>query len=75
MNLDAGDPAREVRVETRQPLEAARPQHVTEAMRPDRVQPGIQRQHFPGVARRRVALENAGDVFTDAVEHERSQKK
>src|SRR3546814_7128247 len=62
MNLDASEPARQIRVEARQPLQLMRPQPVADAMPPDRMQARIARQHFPSTARGRVAITNAGEI-------------
>src|SRR3546814_16964410 len=70
MNLNASEPARQIRVEARQPLQLMRPQPVADAMPPDRMQARIARQHFPRTARGRVAIQNAGDIFLDAGAHE-----
>src|SRR5688572_19992928 len=64
MDLDAGEPAADVRAEAAGPAQAVRPQPVADAVEEDGVQAGVAGQHFPGRARGRIALEHAGDVIT-----------
>src|ERR1043165_5048014 len=70
MDLDAGHPARKLGDEAAAPAQPVGPQPVREMMKPDGVQARIAGQHFPGGARRRVALQDAGDVATQFPEHQ-----
>jgi hypothetical protein len=69
VDLDPGDPAREVRHEPREPAQAATPEEVGEAVDQQRVKAGVTRDDLPGGPGRRVAVEHAGNVFADAGEH------
>ena len=70
MDLDAGQPARQMRIEPRQPLEAMGPQPVAEAVEQHRVHPRIGGEDLEAGAGRRIAVEYAADVFSDTLEHE-----
>ena len=72
MNLDTGQPATKVRQHARQPLPTRRPQVMGQAMQPDSVQTRIAGQHLKGVARRRIAMEYALNIFSHALEHQTS---
>ncbi len=69
VDLDAGHPAPEVGHQARQPFEVALPQGIAQAVQPDRVHAGVAGQHLEGVARRRVSMEYALDIFTQTFEH------
>jgi hypothetical protein len=71
MDLDAREPTREVGNEATKPLEAMVPTPVPWTMQPDGMQAGVARDHFPGAAGSRVALKNALDIGSQAVEHEK----
>src|SRR3569833_4412391 len=73
MDFDAGDDARDVRKETSQPLEAVQPAPVRPAMHDNRVQTRITGHHLPCAACGRVSFDDAGDIFTDAAEHDGGQ--
>jgi hypothetical protein len=70
MDLDAGEPACEMRKEARQPAHARTPQPVGDPMQGQRMEAGIAGQHLPGGTGGGVAFENAGDIFTQTGEHE-----
>src|SRR3972149_9773949 len=70
MDFDPGDPAAEMRGRAPKPPQAAHPEPMGELVQGQRVQPGIAGEHLPRVARRRIALEYACDVFTQMLEHE-----
>src|SRR5258708_6581938 len=69
MDLDAGEEAPDVRGEAPKPAQALQPEPAREPVDPDRVQPGIAGEDFPGRARRRVPLEDAGNVAAQFPEH------
>src|SRR3546814_3842659 len=69
MALDPGQPASEVGDNPFQPLPAQAPQGTRQAMDPDGVHARVAGQHFKGIARRRVTMENALDIFTQTIEH------
>src|SRR5699024_3465311 len=69
MNLDAGQPARDMRHEAPQPVRLVAPQPVRDAMPPQRVQPRIVEDGLQRAACRRIALENGLNVFPHALEH------
>mmetsp|Transcript_39169 Transcript_39169/g.91926 ORF Transcript_39169/g.91926 Transcript_39169/m.91926 type:complete len:325 (-) Transcript_39169:72-1046(-) len=69
VDLDAGQKAAPVRQPTRQPLVAMVPQPVRAAVEHQRMQAGVARQHLPGGTGCRVAFEDQGDVFAQALEH------
>ncbi|MPM60586.1 hypothetical protein SDC9_107438 [bioreactor metagenome] len=71
VDFDAGEPARHMRDEAPQPLEAMRPTPVRRSMQPDGMQARIACDHFPGTAGSRVALKNALDIGSQAVKHEK----
>src|SRR5512135_3817935 len=70
MNLDARQPAPEMRGEAPEPGQAVRPEPVRHAMDLQHMQSRIAGQDLPGIASRRVAIEDAADVFTQSPEHE-----
>ena len=69
VDLDAGEPAREVRDEAPQPLQAVVPAPVRGAVQPDRMQARITGDHLPRAARGRIAVEDALDIGAQAGEH------
>jgi hypothetical protein len=69
MDLDAGQPARELRHEAAQPAQVAHPEPVCEPVQDQRMQARIQGQDLPCAARRGVAVEDALDVGAEALEH------
>ena len=69
MDLDTGEPARKVRNEARQPFEIGMPQRIGQAMEDARMQARIAGQHLKGGARRGVAVEYAGNIFSKVFEH------
>jgi len=69
VDLDAGEPAADVRDEAPQPLEAMVPAPVRRALQPDRMQTRITGDDLPGAACRRVAVEDALDIGAQAVKH------
>src|SRR5690348_7952748 len=69
MDLDAGEEARDVRAEAREPAQPPQPQAVIHAMQEDRVQARIAGEHLPDVAGGGIAVEDAADVLADAAEH------
>src|SRR5690606_36179228 len=68
-DLDAGQPAPQVRYHPREQACFTYPQAMGQAVKPDRVQTGITEHHFELVARRRVPVKYAGDIFLHPVEH------
>ncbi len=69
MNLNPGQPTAEVRYQPRQPFPAHAPQGAGQAMDPDRMHARVAGQHFKGIARRRVTVENTLDIFSQTLEH------
>src|SRR5574340_1445840 len=69
MDLDAGEPARDMRQEACQPFQVGVPQGVRHAVQDARMQARIAGQHLKSAARRRIAVEYAGDIFPDILEH------
>jgi hypothetical protein len=69
MNLDAGQAPRDMRQKTRHPLQVCMPQGVRHAVEDTRVYARIAGQHLESAARRRVAFEHAGDIFSNVFEH------
>src|SRR3954466_4481909 len=69
MDLDAGEPAPEVRGEAPEPGEAVQPEPARELVDVDGVQPRVAGEDFPGRARRRVALQDAGYVAAQLGKH------
>ena len=63
MNLDAGQPARNIAEKTGWPAQTALPQPVITAMQDDRMDTGIARQDVENAARRRVPFKHTGYVF------------
>ncbi len=73
MNLDAGEKARDVRYEPREPAQLHPPQPVRQSMDEKRVKTGIAGNDFPSRTRRRVAFEYAGYVFANSGKHRSSK--
>ena len=71
MDFDAGGPARNLRNEAAQPAQSVAPEPVRQPMGHQRMQARITRDHLPRAARGRIAVEDALDVGTQAIEHER----
>ncbi|MDT4845608.1 hypothetical protein FQZ97_796010 [compost metagenome] len=69
MDLDAGEPAPEVGHQARQPLPAGHPQGMSHAVQPDGMEARITGEHLEGIARSRVTVEYALNVFSHAFEH------
>jgi hypothetical protein len=69
MNLDAGNPAREMGQRTRHPAQTGGPQPVRNPVQGKGMETRIAGQHLPGGSGGRIAFENAGDVFTQMSEH------
>ena len=69
VDFDAGQPACDMRQETRQPFQVGTPQPIRQAVRDTRVQARVTGQHFKGAARRRIAVEYAGDIFFNVAKH------
>src|SRR4029077_7516748 len=69
MDLDPGERAAEVRGKAPEQLEPVQPEPARELVDVDRVQAGIAGQYLPRRARRRVALEDAGDIAAQSREH------
>src|SRR5205085_11730148 len=69
MDLDAGQPAAEVRGEAPEPLQLMEPEPVRELVDVDRVQAWIAGQYLPRRAGRRVAVEDARDIAAQSREH------
>jgi len=70
VDLDAGEPARQVRDEAPQPLQAVHPAPVRGQVQPDGVQAWVAGDHLEAAARGRVAVEDALDVGSQAGKHE-----
>jgi hypothetical protein len=66
VNLNAGKPARDVRDEAPQPLEAMVPAPMRPAVQHQSVQARVAGQDFPGGTGRRVTVKNALDVGAKA---------
>jgi hypothetical protein len=69
VNFNASDKSRNVRNEAREPAQAVPPAPVCATVQQQRVQSRITGQDFPSASRRRVALKDAGNVFSQALEH------
>ncbi len=69
VDLDTGHPATEVGDQPREPLPAVAPQNVRKAVQPDGMHARIAGQHLKGVARSRVTMEYALNVFSQTLEH------
>jgi len=69
MNFNPGKPARQLRNETPQPFPATEPAPLRYPMQDDGMQAGITSQDFPCIARRGIAVNDAGNVFTNSAEH------
>jgi hypothetical protein len=65
MDVDVGQPAPDEGQPARAESPAPAPEAMREAMHEDGVQAGIGQQHFDARSRRRVAIENAGQVFRE----------
>jgi hypothetical protein len=72
MNLDPGQKAPDMRDQPSQPTQVPVPKPIGDAMYAQRMEARIAGQNLPGGTRGRVAVEYAGDVFTDAIEHKRA---
>src|SRR4030095_16882860 len=70
VDLDAGKPATEVGGEAPEAAQAIQPEQARELVDVDRMEPRIAGEHFPCAPRRRVAVEDAGDIGTELGEHE-----
>src|SRR5450830_1736579 len=69
MNFDTREPSRQLGDKAPQPLQAAIPAAVRDAVQNDRVQARITGQDFPGVARCRIAFNDAGNIFSKLSKH------
>jgi hypothetical protein len=69
VDLDAGEETRQMRGDAAEPRKAGEPASTRPAVHEDRMQARITGQHLPSPARSGVALTDAGDVFSEAVEH------
>jgi len=69
MDLDAREPATEMRREATEPAQLLPPEPMRQTMDPDRMQPRIAGENLPFRARRSVALEDAGDVALQSREY------
>ncbi len=69
MDLDAGEPACNMRGETPQPGEAVVPEPVRRPVQDERVQARITGQDLPGAARGRITVEDALDIGAKTGEH------
>src|SRR5262249_62235078 len=69
MDLDPGEPAAEMRSKAPEPPEPAQPEPAREPVDVDRVEARIAGQYLPRRASRRVAVEDAGDIATQFLEH------
>ncbi len=69
VNLDAGQPTPKVGHHPRQPFPTHAPQGTGQPMNPDRMHARVAGQHFKGIARRRVTVENTLDIFSQTLEH------
>ncbi|MNI94490.1 hypothetical protein D3C73_1526000 [compost metagenome] len=69
MDLDAGQPACDMRGKAPQPFEIVGPEPVRPALHDDGVQARVAGNNFPFTARSRVAGNDVGDVFSDTAEH------
>src|SRR5882672_8565870 len=67
MNLDAGQPARQMGNEPRQPSQPHAPQEMGQAVRQRGVKPGVASNYFPSVPGSRVTVEHDRDFFLQAV--------
>src|SRR6266571_1992749 len=74
MDLDARQPAAELGDEPPQPAQTAAPEPVRHLVDVDGVQTRVAGQNFPCGARRRVTLEDAGDIAAQFSEHGRHLK-
>jgi hypothetical protein len=70
VDLDARQPARDVRDESPQPLQAGKPARMRPAVHHQRVQAGVAGEHLERRLGSRIAFQDAGDVFTQAGEHD-----
>ena len=69
MDLDAGEEASEMRYQPAEPAQVHAPQPIRDAVNAQSMKTRIAGDDLPRGARGGVAVEYAGDVFTDAVEH------
>src|SRR5690554_4408878 len=69
MYLNTGQPARKIGDHPCRPFEILAPEPVGQTMEPDRMQPGVGRQHFKRIARRRVPMKYRAYVFTYPIKH------
>jgi hypothetical protein len=69
MDLDAGQPARDIRYKPRQPAKPAAPARMRKSVQCQGMQARVAGQHLPARTSRRVALEDAVDVFAQPREH------
>ena len=69
MDLDAGEEASEMRYQPAEPAQIHMPQPIRDAVNAQGMKAGIAGDDLPSRARGGVAVEYAGDVFTDTVEH------
>ena len=72
MNLDPGQPTAERRHQTPQPFPAHPPAGMRDTVQPDGMQAWIASQHLKGIARRRITMEYALNVFPHTLEHHSS---
>src|SRR5690606_10919849 len=68
VNFETGKPAADGRHPARQPYKASQPQPVRQPVMHNSMQTRVSGQHFKGIAGGRVALEYAGDVFTQVTD-------
>jgi hypothetical protein len=71
MNFNAGQPAGDMRAETRYPVKSMLPDPVREAMENERMDARVGRNDLPVRARSRVTFEYDRNIFTQMIEHER----
>jgi hypothetical protein len=72
MDLDARQNAADVRRRATDPAQAMPPEPMRDLVQPERMQARVARQHFPMIARRRIAVEDGIDVFSKSLEHSES---
>jgi len=71
MDFNTGHPARNLRNKTPQPFETPLPTLMRQPMQDHRMQARITGQDLPSIARRRVALNDAGNIFSELRKHNR----
>src|SRR5581483_2512475 len=69
VDLDASQPTRDVRSESRQPFQLPIPQAVSKPVKEARMKARVTGDDFPRAACSRVAVEHTPNVFPDRLEH------